>query len=104
VVGRAAAGQRAFQNDGAKVLIVEFADFQCPQCRVQCALKPIFDKLRRAPGRQDPAEADRLNSDCNAMCRRRCTSPRATRPRRRDGPVEECSTRCRTGCSCTNRS
>jgi uncharacterized membrane protein/predicted DsbA family dithiol-disulfide isomerase len=57
-----------FQNDGAKVLIVEFADYQCPQCRVQYfALKPILDKYADRPNdvkvllKQYP-----LNSDCNA--------------------------------------
>lgn len=56
-----------FTNDGAKVLIVEFADFQCPQCRVQyLALKPIVDKYAQRPAdvkvmmKQYP-----LNSDCN---------------------------------------
>src|SRR6476646_6512614 len=34
-----------YDNDGAKVLIVEFADFQCPHCRdAYFALKPIMDK------------------------------------------------------------
>jgi protein-disulfide isomerase len=57
-----------FDNGGAKVLIVEFADFQCPQCRVQYfALKPILDKYTDHPQdvkilmKQYP-----LNSDCNA--------------------------------------
>lgn len=57
-----------FQNDGAKVLVVEFADYQCPQCRVQYfALKPIFDKYAGRPSdvkwalKQYP-----LNSECNA--------------------------------------
>jgi uncharacterized membrane protein/predicted DsbA family dithiol-disulfide isomerase len=56
-----------FQNDGAKVLIVEFADYQCPQCRVQYfALKPILDKYADRPKdvkvilKQYP-----LNSECN---------------------------------------
>jgi uncharacterized membrane protein/protein-disulfide isomerase len=56
-------------NDGAKVLIVEFADFQCPQCRVQYfALKPILDKYAQRPKdlkvvlKQFP-----LNSDCNSI-------------------------------------
>ena len=37
-------------NDGAKVLIVEFADFQCPHCKqMYFAYKPILDKyLRRS--------------------------------------------------------
>jgi uncharacterized membrane protein/protein-disulfide isomerase len=58
-----------FDNQGTKVLIVEFADFQCPQCRVQYfAVKPILDKYADRPTdvkivmKQFP-----LNSDCNAF-------------------------------------
>ena len=34
-----------YENNGAKVLVVEFADFQCPHCRdAYFGLKPILDK------------------------------------------------------------
>ena len=57
-----------FQNDGAKVLVVEFADYQCPNCRTQYfALKPIFDKYADRP--KDVKWAMKqypLNMECNA--------------------------------------
>jgi|tagenome__1003787_1003787.scaffolds.fasta_scaffold20927522_2 uncharacterized membrane protein/protein-disulfide isomerase len=58
-----------YDNEGVKVLVVEFADFQCPQCRVQyIALKPLFDEYAQRPKdvkavmKQYP-----LNSDCNSF-------------------------------------
>lgn len=61
-------GSFPFPNDGVKVLVVEFADFQCPQCRVQYfALKPIIEKYAQRPSdvklllKQYP-----LNSECNS--------------------------------------
>ena len=58
-----------FDNEGVKVLVVEFADFQCPECRRQYfALKPVFDEYAQRPKdvkvvmKQYP-----LNSDCNSF-------------------------------------
>jgi uncharacterized membrane protein len=57
-----------FDNNGAKVLVVEFADFQCPHCRdAYFGLKPVFDKYTANP--KDVALIFRtwpLNSNCNA--------------------------------------
>ncbi len=57
-----------FSNDGAKVLIVEFADFQCPHCKqMYFAYKPILDKyLAEYP--QDVKFVFKtwpINSNCN---------------------------------------
>ena len=57
-----------YDNNGAKVLIVEFADFQCPHCRdAYFALKPIIDKYAANP--KDVTLLFKtwpLNSHCNA--------------------------------------
>jgi uncharacterized membrane protein/protein-disulfide isomerase len=57
-----------FEHEGAKVVIVEFADYQCPQCRVMYfALKPVLDKYAGRP--QDVKwllKMYPLHSDCNA--------------------------------------
>jgi protein-disulfide isomerase len=57
-----------YDNEGAKVLIVEFADFQCEHCRAMyIALKPILEPYARRPAdvkflyKQFP-----LNPSCNA--------------------------------------
>jgi uncharacterized membrane protein/protein-disulfide isomerase len=57
-----------FANDGAKVLVVEFADFQCPQCRLQYfALKPMFDEYAaRGTDVKWLLKQYPLNSECNA--------------------------------------
>lgn len=40
----------SFENDGAKVLIVEFTDLQCPHCRQKyLELKPILDRYAARP-------------------------------------------------------
>jgi len=57
-----------YENNGAKVLVVEFADFQCPHCRdAYFALKPIIDKYTANP--KDVKFSFKtwpLNSNCNA--------------------------------------
>jgi uncharacterized membrane protein len=58
-----------FDNAGAKVLIVEFADFQCPHCRqMYFAYKPVIDQFI-ASRPQDVKfifKTYPLNSNCNA--------------------------------------
>jgi uncharacterized membrane protein/protein-disulfide isomerase len=58
-----------YDNEGAKVLVVEFADFQCPQCRVQyLALKPLFDEYAaRSKDVKVMMKQYPLNSDCNSF-------------------------------------
>jgi len=58
-----------YENNGAKVLIVEFADFQCPHCReAYFGLKPVLDKYLAS----NPKDVKfmfktwPLNSNCNA--------------------------------------
>lgn len=55
-------------NDGARVMVVEFADFQCPQCRVQFfSLKPIFEKYAGRPSDLRVVLKNYpLNSSCNS--------------------------------------
>ena len=57
-----------YDNQGAKVLVVEFADFQCPQCRVQyIALKPVFDAYAENKDVKVVMKQYPLNSDCNSF-------------------------------------
>ena len=58
-----------YANDGAKVLIVEFADFQCPHCRqMYIGYKPILDRFLA----EHPTDVKfifktwPINSNCNA--------------------------------------
>jgi uncharacterized membrane protein/protein-disulfide isomerase len=56
-----------FDNAGAKVLIVEFADFQCPHCRQQYfAYKPILDKYEASKNVKVVFKTYPLNAHCNA--------------------------------------
>lgn len=59
-------------NDGAKVLIVKFADFQCPACsQAYQAYKPILAKYAAShPGQVKLVHKDYpLNPNCNAAVR-----------------------------------
>jgi uncharacterized membrane protein/predicted DsbA family dithiol-disulfide isomerase len=57
-----------YENGDAKVLVVEFADFQCPHCRdAYFALKPIIDKYTaNAKDVKFIFKTWPLNSHCNA--------------------------------------
>jgi uncharacterized membrane protein len=57
-----------FDNGGAKVLIVEFADFQCPHCREQyMAIQPVIDQYlaSRPNDVKFIFKTWPLNSNCN---------------------------------------
>ncbi|MBS1819214.1 MAG: thioredoxin domain-containing protein [Acidobacteria bacterium] len=59
-------------NDGAKVLVVKFADYQCPACaQAYEAYKPIFAKYAASnPGQVKLVMKDfPLNSNCNPAVR-----------------------------------
>src|SRR5215471_10436404 len=58
-----------YDNNGAKVLIVEFADFQCPHCRdAYFGLKPVLDKYAASTPNDVKFifKTWPLNSHCNA--------------------------------------
>jgi uncharacterized membrane protein len=57
-----------FENGDAKVLVVEFADFQCPHCRdAYFGLKPVLDKYAANPkDLKFIFKTWPLNSHCNA--------------------------------------
>ncbi len=62
----------AVPNDGAKVLIVKFADYQCPACgQAYLAYKPILTKYAAShPGAVKMVMKDfPLNADCNSGVR-----------------------------------
>jgi predicted DsbA family dithiol-disulfide isomerase len=57
-----------YDNDGAKVLIVEFADFQCPHCReMYFAYQPIIDRYLESHPKDVKFvfKTYPLNSNCN---------------------------------------
>jgi uncharacterized membrane protein len=58
-----------FDNAGAKVMIVEFADFQCPHCRdMYFAVQPVIDQYLASQPKDVKFlfKTWPLNSDCNA--------------------------------------
>jgi len=56
-----------YDNDGAKVLIVEFADFQCPHCKQQYfGYKPTLDKFTGSKDVKFMFKTFPLNANCNA--------------------------------------
>jgi protein-disulfide isomerase/uncharacterized membrane protein len=62
----------AIPNDGAKVLVVKFADYQCPACgQAYLAYKPIFAKYAASnPGAVKLVHKDfPLNPNCNSGVR-----------------------------------
>ena len=70
-----------FANDGAKVLVVKFNDYQCPPCRqTYFAYEPILAKYKDRP--KDVKYLLRhfpLDPQCNTACRSSCTRRPATR-------------------------
>ena len=63
----------AVPNDGAKVLIVKFADYQCPACgQAYLQYKPIFAKYAAShPGPVKVVMKDYpLSADCNTNVQR----------------------------------
>src|SRR5215471_7020739 len=57
-----------FDNNGAKVLIVEFADFQCPHCRqMYFAYQPVIEKYLQSQPKDVKFlfKTYPLNSNCN---------------------------------------
>lgn len=64
----------AIPSEGAKVLIVKFADYQCPACgQAYVAYKPVLEKYAAShPGAVRMVMKDYpLNSDCNTSARTR---------------------------------
>jgi uncharacterized membrane protein/protein-disulfide isomerase len=56
-----------YDNNGARVLIVEFADFQCPHCRdTYFGIKPVLEKYANPKDVTFIFKTWPLNSHCNA--------------------------------------